>query len=353
MTELRVAIIGFGLAGRVFHGPLIAATPGMRVSAIVTADATRRSQALLAHPAAALLTSSQELWARAGEIDLVVVATPNDAHVALATAAIDHGLAVVVDKPLAPDADTAARLVAHAERAGVLLTVFHNRRWDADQLLLRRLLADGSLGTVLRCESRIERWSADDDPAAWRRRTDPGHGGGLALDLASHLVDQALQAFGPGGTVYAEIAHRRGQPGDDDVFLALTHVGGVISHLHASGVAAAPGPRLRVLGSEAALVVSAPDTQEQRLRDGERPDTTVDFGLAPDYAQPRLVVGERSIPLAGPAGDWPAFYRELGGALSHTPPTPPPVDPHDAVAVLRVLDAARVSAGQRRVIALR
>jgi scyllo-inositol 2-dehydrogenase (NADP+) len=352
MTELRVAIIGFGLAGRVFHGPLITATPGMRVSAIVTADAARRSQAFLAHPAAALLTSPQELWARAGEIDLVVVATANAAHVALATAAIDHGLAVVVDKPLAPDAAAAGRLVAHAERAGVLLTVFHNRRWDADQLLLRRLLTDGSLGTVLRCETRIERWSPDGDPAAWRQGTDPGQGGGLALDLASHLVDQVLQAFGPVGEVYAEIAHRRGQPGDDDVFLALTHAGGVISHLYASGVAAAPGPRLRVLGSEAALVVSAADTQEQRLRDGSRPDTTADWGLTPDYARPRLVAGERSVPLTGPAGDWPAFYRELGEALSQTPPAPPPVDPGDAVAGLRVLDAARVSAAERRSVTL-
>jgi scyllo-inositol 2-dehydrogenase (NADP+) len=352
MSELRVAIIGFGLAGRVFHGPLITATPGMKVSAIVTADAARRSQAFLAHPAATVVGSPEELWARAGDLDLVVVATANDAHVALATAAIDHGLAVVVDKPLAPDADAAARLVSHAEQAGRLLTVFHNRRWDADQLLLRRLLADGSLGTVLRCESRIERWSPDADPAAWRGRTEPGAGGGLALDLASHLVDQVRQAFGPVATVYAEIAHRRGQPGDDDVFLALTHSGGVISHLYASGVATAPGPRLRVLGSEAALVVSAADTQEQRLRDGERPDTTPDWGIAPDYARPRLVAGERSIPLTGPAGGWPAFYRELGEALNQTPPAPPPVDPHDAVAVLRVLDAARVSAAERRVITL-
>ena len=164
MNELRVAIGGFGLAGRVFHGPLIAAAPGLQVSAIVSADPARRSQASLAHPAAALLQSPQELWARAGEIDLVVVATANDAHVALATTAIDHGLAVVVDKPLAPDAASAAQLVAHAERAGVLLTVFHNRRWDTDQLLLARLLADRSLGTVLRCESRIERWRPDPEP---------------------------------------------------------------------------------------------------------------------------------------------------------------------------------------------
>ena len=280
------------------------------------------------------------------------MATANDAHVALATAAIDHGLAVVVDKPLAPDADAAARLVAHADGAGVLLTVFQNRRWDADQRLLRRLLADGSLGTVWRCESRIERWAADADAAAWRRATDPGRGGGLTLDLAGHLVDQVLEAFGPVGSVYAEIAHRRGEPGDDDGFLALTHVGGVTSHLYVSGVAAAPGPRLRVLGSEAALLVTAPDTQEQRLRDGERPDTTTDWGIAPEYARPRLIAGERSIPLSGPAGDWTVFYRELAAALNQIPPAPPPVDPRDAVAVLRVLDAARVSAAEQRSVTL-
>ena len=350
MADLRVAIIGFGLAGRVFHAPLVAATPGLRVAAIVTADPGRRSQAVIAHPGVEILDAADAVWERADALDLVVVATANDAHVPLGRAAIEHRLPVVVDKPLAVDADQAQGLVDAARDAGVLLTVFQNRRWDAEQLLLGRVLADGALGTVLRCESRLERWRPDPDPGAWRERGGPQQGGGLLLDLGSHLVDQVLHRFGPARGVYAELEHRRGLPADDDVFLAITHAGGVISHLHASALAAAPGPRLRVLGSEAALLAPAVDTQEDRLRAGERPDTAADWGVEPEYARPRLIAGERSVPLSGPAGDWPAFYAGVRDAL--TDGAPPPVDPRDAVAALRVLDAARLSAAERRVVTL-
>ena len=350
MADLRVAIIGYGLAGRVFHGPLVAATPGLEVAAIVTADPARRSQASLAHPRAALLETPEQVWERAGELDAVAVAAPNAAHVPLATAAIDHGLAVVVDKPLATGADEAERLIAHAAHAAVVLTVFHNRRWDSEQLLLDQVIADGGLGTVIRYESRLERWRPNADPHAWRERTTPAEGGGVLLDLGSHLVDQALHRFGPVADVYAEVAARRGTPGDDDAFLALTHAGGVISHLHASTLVAAPGPRLRVLGDEAALVATAPDTQEDRLRAGERPDAVPDWGVEPEYARPRLVAGERSVPLAGPPGDWPAFYRLFGDAVRGS--GRPPVDPWDAVAGLRVLEAGRVSAAERRIVTL-
>jgi predicted dehydrogenase len=348
MPDLRIAIIGYGLAGRFFHAPLIAATPGLRVAFIVTGDPERRRQAEQEHPDAERLSSPDELWPRGDSVDAVVVATPNVAHAPLATTAIDHGLPVVVDKPLATNADDALKLVEHAERAGVLLTVFQNRRWDSDQLLLAQLMAEGGLGTVIRYESRFERWRPEPDPGLWRESTTPEAGGGQLLDLGSHLVDQALYHFGPAGQVYAEIDSRRGTAADDDAFLAIVHAGGVISHLHGSALVAAPGPRLRVLGTEGALLVSALDTQEDRLRAGQRPDTVSDWGVEPAYARPRLIVGEQSVPLVGPPGDWAAFSRRLATAL--TKGGEPPVDPRDAVAALAVLEAARVSAAERRVV---
>ena len=351
MSDRRVAIIGYGVAGRIFHAPLIAATPGLTVAAIVTADPERRARAAIEHPAAALLDAPERVWERAGELDAVVVAAPNDAHATLAAGAVDHGLAVVVDKPLAVTIAQAQRLVAHAQRAGVLLTVFQNRRWDSDQLTLARLIADGSLGTVIRHESRFERWRPASAPDAWREATDPEHGGGLLLDLGSHLVDQALQHFGPVSEVYAELDRRRGTAAEDDAFLALTHRCGVISHLHVSALVAAPGPRLRVLGTEAALLAPALDSQEDRLRAGERPDTVPDWGVEPAHARPRLVAGERSIPLQGPPGDWPRFYALLEAALSGD--GPPPVDPRDAIETLAILEHARRSAAERRVVAVR
>jgi predicted dehydrogenase len=350
MGDLRLGIVGYGLAGRVFHGPLIAATDGLRVAAVVTSDPGRAAQAGHDHPQAGVHESAGALWEHAAELDAVVVATANDAHVPLATAAIDHGLPVVVDKPLAPVADAAATLIAHAERAGVLLTVFQNRRWDSDQLVLAQVIETGALGTVWRCESRLERWRPQPEPGRWRDSASPEQGGGQLLDLGSHLVDQALHRFGPATHVYAEIDPRRGLASDDDVFLALTHSGGVISHLRASVVTAAPGPRLRVLGSEAALIVPEPDTQEDRLRAGERPDLVDDWGVERTPNRPRMIAGERSVPLNGPPGDWPAFYAGLRDALRSG--GPPPVDPRDALAVLRVLDGARTSAACRAVVAL-
>jgi scyllo-inositol 2-dehydrogenase (NADP+) len=355
MPELDVAIIGYGLAGRVFHAPLVAATEGLRVAAIVTADPARRRQAQAEHPDAVIHASVEELWSGSGTLAAVVVATPNASHALLATQAIDHGLAVVVDKPLALSSREATQLIDHAEQKRTPLTVFQNRRWDSDQLTLANLLREGALGTVQRYESRFERWRREARPEVWREGASPAQGGGLLLDLGSHLIDQALHHFGPVQTVYAEIANRRGTPGDDDAFLALTHSSGVISHLHASALAAAPGPRLRVLGSEGALLVRELDSQEDRLRAGQRPDTTPDWGEEPEHARPRLISGERSIPIRAERGSWQTFYARFRDVLAGTvlvAQASLPVDPRDAVATLRLVEVARDSAASGRVIKL-
>lgn len=348
MSDLRAAIIGYGLAGRFFHAPLIAATDGLAVASVVTSDPARQAQVAQEHPSARVLPTTQRLW-ELGEHDLVVVATPNDAHAPLALEAIDRGLPVVVDKPLAVSATEAEAVVLAAEQAGVLLTVFQNRRWDSDHLTLVRLLAEDRLGTVLRYESRFERWRPAPDASAWRESAPPERGGGQLLDLGSHLVDQALVLFGPATHVYAEVDARRGNPSDDDAFLALRHANGVISHLRASAITAAPGPRLRVLGTEAAFVVSELDSQENELRAGRRPGTDGEWGVEPEARWGRLVTGEDSAPVRSARGDWPRFYALLAAALRDG--GPPPVNPHDAVATLRVLDDARRSAEDRAVIA--
>jgi predicted dehydrogenase len=338
-ADLRAAILGYGLAGRWIHSPLIAATPGLAVGIVVTSDGQRRAAALDEHPGVVVVDHAEALWGR-DDVDFVVVATPNDSHAALAEAAIARGLPVVVDKPLAISAAQAQAVVDRAEQAGVALTAFHNRRWDSDQLTLATLIEQGALGAVLRYESRFERWRPAADPTVWRQAQPPERGGGLLLDLGTHLVDQALHLFGPVSHVYAEIAARRGTAADDDAFLALTHETGVISHLHASALTAAPGPRLRVLGTEAAYVATALDSQEDALRAGRRPDTTPDWGTEP-FQRGRLVSGETSIPIGVP-GDWPRFYALWEQALRGAGPVP--VDPGDAVATLRVLERARASA---------
>ena len=349
MSDLRVAIIGYGVAGRFFHAPLIAATSGLAVATVVTANPERQAEVRRAHPDARVLDGSEELWAR-GDTDLVVIAAPNRVHAALAGEAIDRGIPVVVDKPLAVNFEEGETLVMRSERAGVLLTVFQNRRWDSDYLTVKRLIAEGRLGTVMRFESRFERWRPSANPGAWRESASPDEGGGQLLDLGSHLVDQALGLFGSATHVYGEVDARRGMLGDDDAFLALRHQSGVLSHLHASAVTAAPGPRLRVLGTKAAFIASHLDSQEEQLRAGVRPDARPDWGTEARSRWGRLLIGDESAPVPSERGAWPDFYATLRAALQDG--GAPPVDPHDAMATLRVLESARRSARERVVVAV-
>ncbi|HTZ07597.1 MAG TPA: Gfo/Idh/MocA family oxidoreductase [Acidimicrobiales bacterium] len=345
---LRVGLVGYGLAGAVFHGPLIAATPGLEVASIVTADPERRARARRAFPAATVVASPEALWDAADEHDVAVVATPTSTHEALATAAADAGLAVVVDKPLAPTAPAARRMVEHAAAAGTVLTVFFNRRLDAEFLTLRRLVGEGALGTVHRLESRFERWRPVAPAGTWRHDLPPEDGGGVLLDLGVHLVDQARVLLGPVRRVYAEVAARRGGA-DDDVVVALEHEGGATSLLWASAVTAAPGPRLRVLGSAGAFVVESLDDQEDQLRAGHRPGDD-GFGVVGPERWGVLRRGDEGHPVPSERGAWSAFYPALVGALRRGDPLP--VDPADAVAAAEVLDAARDSARLGSVVSL-
>jgi predicted dehydrogenase len=349
-AAVRVGLIGYGLAGAVFHAPLIASTPGLELVSVVTGNPDRQAQARREHPGIGILGHVDELWQAADQHDLVVVATSNAAHLPLGLAAVQAGLAVVVDKPLAPSAAEGRRLVTAARERGVLLTVFHNRRWDGDLRTLRRLLADGAFGSVHRFESRYERWRPALRPGAWREQERPEAGGGLLLDLGSHLVDQALLLFGPPRSVYAEVDRRRvGVEGDDDVFIALEHQGGVRSHLWASVLAAQVGPRLRVLGDRGAYVKQGMDVQEERLRAGHRP-TEPGWGLEPREHWGWLGVDGDLRQVETEPGAYQLFYAGLAEALRTG--GPPPVDPDDAVVGLRVLDAARQSAASGTTVRL-
>ncbi|MEE1928148.1 Gfo/Idh/MocA family oxidoreductase [Streptomyces sp. TRM 70351] len=342
---LRVGLVGYGLAGSVFHAPLIAATPGMALDTVVTSSPERAGQAREEYPGVHVAADADALFERADGLDLVVVASPNRTHVALAERALRAGLPVVVDKPLAATATEAEALAALAEERGLLLSAFQNRRWDNDFLTLRGLLERGELGEVYRFESRFERWRPK-LKGGWRESGDPADVGGLLYDLGSHLVDQALTLFGPAATVYAESDARRAVGGaDDDTFIAIVHTGGVRSHLWASATAAQLGPRLRVLGSTAAYVKYGLDPQENALRAGERPRGGA-WGVEPDSAWGTLGTPEEGRTVPTVDGDYPAYYAAVADALASGPGGTPPVTALEAAATLRVLEAARASAAR-------
>ena len=334
--DLRVGLLGYGLAGSAFHAPLIATTPGLRLAAVVTSQEHRAAEARRVHPGVDVLPAADLLWRRADALDLVVVATPNRTHVPLARAALAAGLPVVVDKPLAATAAEARAVIDDAAQRALMLTVFQNRRWDGDYLTVQRLVNAGELGDVLRFESRFERWRPT-PKSGWREHGDPEEAGGLLYDLGSHLIDQALHLFGPVSGVYAEIIRRRtGVEVDDDTFVALTHHSGVRSHLWMSAVAARPAPRFRVLGERAAYTKHGLDVQEAALRAGARPGPG--WGSEPAERWGELGAGDEVRTVATESGAWPQFYAGVVRALREG--APPPVDPRDAVAVLDVIEQA-------------
>jgi predicted dehydrogenase len=346
---IRVVLVGFGLGGAVFHAPLIEATPGLSLEAIVTANPERVAHAGTRYPSARVLPDVDALFASADELDLVVVTTPNRSHVPIALSAIEAGLHVVMDKPIAPTAADARRLSDAAAERGVLLTVFQNRRLDGDFLTVRRLIEGGALGQVLRFESRFERWHPTVE-GGWRDLGDPEEGGGMLLDLGAHLVDQAIQLFGAPTHVYGEVHVRRpGAEVDDDVFVALTHDGGVRSHLWMGLVTGALGPRFRVLGLEGAFEKHGLDPQEEQLASGMVPGDPT-YGVESPERWGALVRGSEREPVPTERGDYPRFYADLATAIETS--SPPPVDARDAVLTMEVLEAARRSSQTGAVVDL-
>jgi predicted dehydrogenase len=334
-VTIRTGLVGFGTAGQVFHAPFLEADGAYSLDVVVTGDAGRAAEAGRRHPGAKVVATTGELLDRAAELDLVVVASPPASHVGIAHEAIDAGLAVVVDKPLAVTAADGEALVARAADAGVVLTVFQNRRWDGDFRTLRGLVDDGALGQVRRFESRFEWWRPEESKV-WKATATPAEGGGMLYDLGTHLIDQALLLFGPVESVHAELtAHRAGGASDDDAFVSLLHRSGVRSHLWMNGMAAQVGPRFHVLGSESAYTTWGLDPQEAALKGGGRP-TDAGYGHEPEAAWGRLGVdGDlRAVPTL--PGDYAAFYRLLADAIASG--GPPPVDPMDAVTVLRLIE---------------
>jgi predicted dehydrogenase len=343
-------LIGYGLAGAVFHAPLIASSPILKLAAVVTGNPERRAKAAHDHPTARVVERVEELWGMARDLDLAVVATPNKTHAPLARAALAAGLPVVVDKPLAPTAAEGRALIDEARKSDCLLTVFQNRRWDSDFLTVRQLVAEGQLGTVFRLVSRFDRWRPL-GKGGWRERGDPAEAGGLLYDLGSHLIDQALVLLGPVVGVYAEMDCRReGMPVDDDTFVALTHSSGARSHLTMTVLAAQPGPRFHVLGSRAAYLKFGPDVQEDALKRGERPDRP-GWGEEPSERWGTLGTADDIKRVATVPGSYQDFYTAVATALRTN--TAPPVDPNDSVRVLEIIEAAQRSAAESKYVELR
>lgn len=340
---LNVALVGYGQAGKVFHAPLIAHTPGLQLHTVVSGDAGKvradfPDARVVADPRGAFDDDA---------INLVVIAAPNAVHAPLAIAALRAGRHVVVDKPFATSLDEARRVVAAAREAGRIASVFQNRRWDGDFLTLRRLVEDGALGEVTELHSHFDRFRPQ-VPDRWRERAGPGTG--LWFDLGPHLVDQALQLFGLPLSVQADIALQREGAVVDDFFHVLLRYPRQRVVLHAGTLVPAHGLRFAAHGTGGSFVKHGLDPQEAALKAGIAPG-------APGWGHDPLAgtltrVGESgwtTAPVDGLPGDYRGYYAALREAIHGR--GGPPVTAAQALDVMRVLEAGHASAREGRAVA--
>jgi predicted dehydrogenase len=355
-TPIRTAVLGFGLAGRVFHCPFIAAVPGLELSAIVTTSTVPSRSPELAkqlHPNARILATPEDAFADP-DIDLVVVCTPNDTHFDLASRALQAGKHVVVDKPLTTSAKSAKALISMAKVAGKVLAPFHNRRFDTDTLTAQRLIADQTLGRITTVTATYDRYRPLVRPNSWKESGGVGGPNGLLFDLGPHLVDQALGLFGKPTQIAASIRADRDVTDIDDaidITLTFEQAGRPLRyHLSATMLAADPAPRLRLNGTLGSYTKQSLDPQEAALLNkGAIPPHLgghEHWISEPDYAWGTLTVATKltepvelsRAPYPSVPGDYRLFYANVRDAINGTASLI--ISPEDGYRVLRLLDLA-------------
>lgn len=331
--SLRVGIAGYGLAGRTFHGSLLKGC-GYYVVGVLTNNEARAQHVIEDFPHAKVASTMNQLLALG--LDLLVVASANNVHAEQALAGINAGVPTVVDKPMARTYEETKRIVDASQASRVPVTAFFSRRWDSDSLTLKKVMSEDLLGDVFRVDSRFERFRPTLAASSWREKLSPEEGGGLLLDLQSHLLSTSLDLFGPAVLAYSSVRSIRGAA-DDDVLLVLKHRTGVDSYLSASAIVGAPGPRLRVNGTKGTLIIQDLDPQEALLRAGRYP-----IGgkwNEPTSSRATLHKGDEVIEIESENGNYAIFYELVKGALAGRNDWP--VSTWDALAVASIIDEAR------------
>lgn len=339
MTDpVRLGVVGYGAGGRLFHTPFIAAAEGIELAGIVARSPDRVAEARADWPQVPVFSSLEEmLESQSGRlVDAVTITTPPDTHVDLAASAINHRVHVVVDKPFAPSVAEARKLVDAAEAAGVLLSVYQNRRWDSDLVTLAEVLDSGELGELWRVVSRM-----DQDNLA---SVHPGRGNGLLLDLGTHLIDQMVCLLGPVAAVTAHLywVDLPGGRAEAACALTLEHRSGVLSTVESTKAHRLAVRELRALGSVGAYSARGTDAQERAIKAGLRPrvsDQTWGFEPPEAWGVLTRAAGERRVPSA--QGRWQDFYSQFAAATRGDGPQPVPAS--EALHVLAVIEAAHAS----------
>jgi predicted dehydrogenase len=343
---IRVGLVGFGMAGRVFHGPLLSSVEGLELAAVVERSS---SNAIQRYPG---ITTYRSLEAMLGDssLGLFVVATPSGTHFEVARQILAAGKDVVVDKPMSTTSAEVAQLISLAAARNVHLIPFFNRRWDSDFLTIQKLLHEGSLGRLVSFESRFDRWRPN-PPSDRLWKEDPSVGGGVLLDLGTHITDQALALFGKPEAMAADVRCEREWARANDAFTIRLRYPGYTVVLGANSLSSPPGPRFHLRGARGNYLKLGLDPQEAALNKVTRIGDA-DWGQEPAANWGTLSVdvdgGMVTRPVAPIPGDYRLYYAGVRDALLGTGPAP--VAARDAWRVARLLEWAVESSEQRREI---
>jgi predicted dehydrogenase len=340
---IRVGLVGFGMGSRVFHAPLVSSVEGLELAAVMERTSNK---AIERYPEIKVYRSLQEMLADPS-LDLIVVASPNGTHFAIAKEVLSAGKNVVVDKPMTVTSAEAAELIGLATKHGKLLAPFHNRRWDSDFLTIRKLLDECSLGRLVAFESRFDRWRpAPLTERMWKENADLG--GGALLDLGPHLGDQALTLFGKPEAVSADVVREKDGPGVDDAFTIRMRYSGFVVTLGANSLSLPATPRFYLRGTKGSYLKLGLDLQEAALNKVLRIDDPA-WGQEPSASWGMLHVGidggSVSRPVPALAGDYRRYYAGIRDALLGKAPAP--VTGVDGWRVARLLEFAVESSKKR------
>jgi len=340
-SAIRVGLIGFGFVSKTFHVPLLKATDGYKITAVSSSRPADVSAVL----GDVDVVSDPKALATHPDIDLVVIASPNETHAPLAELAMRAGRNVVVDKPFTITVEEARHLGAVATEKGVLLSVFQNRRGDSDFLTVQDAIRQDLLGRIVLFESRIDRYRPE---VRDRWREVPGPGAGLLYDLGPHLIDQTLLLFGIPDSVQATLAKQRRGARTDDFFKLVLRYGEMVATLGAGSLVSGGSARFAVHGERASVVKQKPDVQEDQLRAGVLPGSP-DWGLDPDDAILYVGATGETRALKTARGDQRGYYVALREALLGRAPNPVP--PKQGATVMAIIEAAfRSEKEGRRVV---
>jgi predicted dehydrogenase len=328
----RVGIAGYGLAGRYFHAPLLKAAE-FDVAGTLTTKPDRKAAAISDFPEISVVESIEELLKL--NLDLLVVASANNAHASQAIAGLKAGVPVVVDKPMGRTLKETKEIIDFSRQINVPVTTYFNRKWDSDALTIKRIIKEGTLGNIFRLDSRFERFKPELTPGSWRESQTASEGGGNLLDLQPHLVSTALDWFGPAELISSSVRSIRGGS-DDDITLVLKHESGVDSYLSASAINGAPGPRIRVTGDKGSLIINDLDPQEPLLRSGKYPKGGQ--WSESTKSEAFLHLGDKVISYPSVDGNYSLFYIQVKQALSGGVW---PVTTDEALSVAEIIDKAR------------